>query len=197
MRLVVGISGATGAIYGYNLVKALASLDVECHLIISDWAKKTLDMELNVSYKKLCDLAYCCYDFRDLAAPVSSGSFYTDGMVISPCSMKTLAGIAHGYDDNLLIRAASVTLKEHRKLVLIPRETPFTAIHLENMFKLAQMGVVIMPPIPAFYNAPMSFKELVDHFNGRVLDQFGIKNDLVKRWDSINAGIIRGNVDSC
>jgi 4-hydroxy-3-polyprenylbenzoate decarboxylase len=184
MRIIVGISGASGAIYGYRLMQILIEKKVEVHLVISPWAKQTIEMELGLSVDEISKLACHWYDFHNLAGAIASGSFLTDGMVIAPCSMKTLAGIAHGYDDNLLIRAASVTLKEQRKLILVTRETPLTPIYLENMLTLARMGVVIMPPIPAFYNKPSSIEEIIDHSIGRVLDHLKIKHNLIERWCS-------------
>ena len=157
MRIVVAISGATGAIYGIKLLEALAQTGTETHLVISDWGKKTIAMETNYSVEQVMALATQYHDKGNLAAAISSGSFRHQGMVVAPCSMKTLAGIAHGYDENLIVRAAGVTLKEQRKLILLPRETPLTPIHLENMLSLSRLGVVMMPPVPAFYNKPESY----------------------------------------
>lgn len=182
MRVIVGISGASGVVYGIGLLAAFRALDVETHLIMSQWAEKILALETDRDLSSIHALASIRYDNRDMAAAVASGSFLTAGMVIAPCSMKTLAGIANGYSQNLLERAADVTIKEGRKLVLVPRETPLSAIHLENMLKLARMGVVIAPPMPAFYINPRQISELIDHHIGKVLDQFGFSNALVKRW---------------
>ena len=182
MRVIVGISGASGIIYGIRLLEAFKAVPIETHLIMSEWAEKILALETDCDLSCVNGLATVRYDNRDMAAPVASGSFLTAGMVISPCSMKTLAGIANGYSQNLLERAADVTIKEGRKLVLVPRETPLSAVHLENMLKLARMGVVIAPPMPAFYINPKQVCELVDHHIGKIMDQFGFSNTLVKRW---------------
>lgn len=182
MCIVVAISGASGAIYGVRLLEVLQAAQVETHLILSDWGKKTIELETAYSVEQVIGLASHHHEIRNQAAPISSGSFRHRGMVIAPCSMKTLAGLANGYDDNLITRAASVTLKEQRKLILLPRETPLTAIHLENMLKLARLGVVIMPPIPAYYNKPGSIREIVDHSVARVLDHLDIEHQLIKRW---------------
>lgn len=184
MRIIVGISGATGIIYGIRLLEVLRETGVETHLVMSRWAKETLAMETDYSPEYLYHLAGKHYEYDNMSAAISSGSFRAGGMVIAPCSMKTLAGIAHGYGDNLLQRAADVTIKEKRKLILVPRETPLNAIHLENMLRLSQAGTVIMPPMPAFYNKPQTIAELVDHLVGRILDHLGIENDLAKRWSS-------------
>ncbi len=181
-RIVVGISGASGAIYGIRLLECLRDRGVESHLVISDWAKRTIEMETAYSVEQVMDLADVRYDLSDLGASVSSGSFRQDGMVIAPCSMKTLAGIAQGLELNLIMRAASVTLKEQRKLVLLARETPLTSIHLEHMLTLARMGVVIMPPVPAMYNQPASVAQIIDHTVSRALDHLRVDNDLIRRW---------------
>jgi flavin prenyltransferase len=181
-RLIVGITGATGAILGVRLLEALQRTDVEAHLIVSKWGAHTLAEETPYSLERLRGMAACSYAPNDQGAPVSSGSFLTDGMVIAPCSMRSLAAIASGQSEHLIHRAADVVLKERRKLVLVVREAPFSEIHLENMLKLARMGVVIFPPVPAFYNHPQSVEELVDHVVMRVLDQFGIHLNLMERW---------------
>ncbi len=182
MRVIVGISGASGVIYGIRLLEAFKAVPIETHLIMSEWAENILALETDCDLSSVNDLAAVKYDNRDMTAPVASGSFLTAGMVIAPCSMKTLAGIANGYSQNLLERAADVTIKEGRKLVLVPRETPLSAVHLENMLKLARMGVVIAPPMPAFYINPKQVSDLVDHHVGKIMDQFGFSNTLVKRW---------------
>lgn len=184
MRLVVGITGATGAIYGIRTLEALRSSGVESHLVISPWGEKTIEAEASHSVEAVKALAFRCYDPSDLGAPISSGSYLTEGMVIVPCSMKTLAAIANGYSENLIERAADVTIKEHRPLVLVVRETPLSAIHLENMLKLARLGVTIMPPMPAFYCGPRSIDDIVNHLVGKVLDKFNIQHDLFQRWGS-------------
>jgi flavin prenyltransferase len=181
-RLIVGISGASGVIYGIRLLEALKEIKIETHLIMSEWAERILALESDYDPVYVKGLASVRYDNRDLAAPIASGSFLTAGMVILPCSMKTLAGIAGGYSQNLLERAADVTITEGRKLVLMPRETPFSPIHLENMLKLARIGVAITPAIPAFYIRPQNVLELVDHQVGMIIDRLGFPNRLSKRW---------------
>ncbi|ABO50987.1 3-octaprenyl-4-hydroxybenzoate carboxy-lyase [Desulforamulus reducens MI-1] len=182
MRIVVGITGATGAIYGINLLEQLKKMDIETHLILSHWARRTIELETSYSVRQVIDLANIYYPEDHLAAAISSGSFRHQGMIIAPCSMKTLAGLAHGYAENLIVRAADVTLKEGRPLILVPRETPLNAIHLENMLKLAKCGAVILPPMPAFYHRPASIQDIVDQTVGRILDRLGVENNLVKRW---------------
>jgi flavin prenyltransferase len=181
-RIIVGITGATGAIFGVRLLEALQRTDIETHLIVSKWGAHTLAEETPYSLDRVRKMAACSYAPNDQGAPVSSGSFLTDGMVIAPCSMRSLAAIASGQSDHLIHRAADVVLKERRKLVLVVREAPFSEIHLENMLKLARMGVVIFPPVPAFYNHPQSVEELIGHVAMRVLDQFGIHLNLMERW---------------
>ncbi|NLW08033.1 MAG: UbiX family flavin prenyltransferase [Clostridia bacterium] len=185
MRLVVAVTGATGAIYAVRLLQALKEKEVEVHLILSRWARETVRLETNFDEENFRQLATCCYTENDLAAPLASGSFQHQGMVVIPCSMKTLAGIAHGYAANLIMRAADVTLKEGRRLILATRETPLNAIHLENMLTLARLGVVIMPPVPAFYNQPRSIDDLVNNFVGRIMDLLGLEHDLVARWSGM------------
>ncbi|WP_134702821.1 non-oxidative hydroxyarylic acid decarboxylases subunit B [Ammoniphilus sp. YIM 78166] len=182
MRLIVGITGATGAIYGIHVLEALKACGVETHLILSTWAETTIKLETDYSIEDVKRLASNVYSSSNLAASVSSGSFRTDGMIIAPCSMKTLSGIAHGYADNLIVRAADVILKEKRKLVLLTREAPLNEIHLENMLKLSRMGSIILPPMPAFYNHPKSIEDIIKHTVARTLDQFDIENSLTKRW---------------
>ncbi|HOV79717.1 MAG TPA: UbiX family flavin prenyltransferase [Bacillota bacterium] len=186
MRVLVGITGASGAIYGITVLKLLKECGVETHLIMSDWAKRTIELETGRTPDQVASMASCCYRPGDMAAAVSSGSFRHRGMVIAPCSMKTLAAIACGYSDNLIARAADVVIKEGRKLVLLPRETPFSPVHLENMLKLARIGVTIMPPVPAFYHRPQTVEDLVTQTAGRVLDLLGIDNDLFPRWGDGN-----------
>ncbi len=184
LRLIVGITGATGAIFGVRLLEALRSQDIETHLIVSKWGAHTLAEETSYPAERVREMATFSYAPNDQAAAISSGSFLTSGMVIAPCSVRTLAAIATGHSDNLIHRAADVVLKERRKLVLLVRETPLSEIHLENMLKLARIGAVILPPVPAFYNHPRSIEALVDHVVMRTLDQFGIHTDLVERWGS-------------
>lgn len=181
-RLAVGMTGATGAIYGVRALEVLRDTPVETHLVISSWAKKTIVAETGRNPSDVLAMADFVYDEKNQAARLSSGSFLTGGMMVAPCSMKTLAAIANGFSDNLIQRAADVTLKEGRKLLLLVRESPLNVIHLENMLKLARMGVVIMPPVPAFYARPRSLDEMVDHTVGRALDHFGIELNLVRRW---------------
>jgi len=182
MRLIVGITGSTGIIYGIKMLEALKRLKIETHLIISEWAKKCLLLETKFDLKYVKSLVDSYSDDSNMAASVSSGTYKTDGMVVIPCSMKTLSAIANGYDETLVARAAGVTIKESRKLVLVTRETPFSSIHLENMLKLARIGVTILPPIPGFYNKPKTIDDLVNHTVGKCLDQFNIEHNLFKRW---------------
>lgn len=182
-RIVVAISGASGAIYGIRLLEELRSTGmVETHLIISDWAKKNIEYETDIKVEDVCALADYCYDNKNLGAKISSGSFLTSGMVIAPCSMKTLSAVACGFTENLIVRAADVALKEHRRLIMVPRETPLNAIHLENMLKLSRLGVTIAPPVPSFYQQPKTIDDLLKHFTGRILDNLGINNELSGRW---------------
>jgi 4-hydroxy-3-polyprenylbenzoate decarboxylase len=186
MRLIVGITGATGAPLGVRLLEVLAALpDVETHLVMSRWARTTIELETPYTHREVAKLADVVHGSADQAASISSGSFRTDGMVIAPCSMKTLAGIRAGYADGLVGRAADVVLKERRRLVLVPRETPLSEIHLENMLGLSRMGAVMVPPMPAFYNHPESTGDIVDHVVHRVLDQFDLPTPDAKRWDGI------------
>ena len=182
-RLIVGITGATGVILGVRLLQLLQKTDIETHLIISKWGARTLVHETKFSVEAVQGLAKHNHQIGNQGAPVSSGSFLTRGMVIAPCSVRTLSAIANGQSDNLLHRAADVILKERRKLVLLVREAPLNDIHLENMLKLSRMGVVILPPVAAFYNQPKTLDDIIDHIAMRTLDQFGIHTDVVKRWD--------------
>ena len=173
-RLVVGITGATGTILGVRLLQALRDTDVEAHLVVSRWGARTLLHETPFSLEDVRRLATKSYAENDQGAAISSGSFLTEGMVIVPCSAKTLAAVAHGHCENLVQRAADVTLKERRRLVLAVREAPLSDIHLENMLKLSRMGAVISPPVPAFYTRPRTLDDMVDHVVARLLDLFGI-----------------------
>jgi 4-hydroxy-3-polyprenylbenzoate decarboxylase len=173
-RLVVGITGATGTILGVRLLQALRDTDVETHLVVSRWGARTLLHETPFALDDVRRLATRCYAENDQGAAISSGSFLTEGMVVVPCSAKTLAAIAHGHGENLVQRAADVTLKERRRLVLAVREAPLSDIHLENMLKLSRMGAVISPPVPAFYTRPRTLDDVVDHMVARMLDLFGI-----------------------
>lgn len=189
MRIIVGITGASGAIFGVRTLQALRTLQVETHLVMSRWARATLLQETGLSAEQVAELAAVVHSGDNQAAPISSGSFKTDGMIIAPCSMKTLAAIRSGYSDNLLTRAADVILKERRKLVLLARESPLSEIHLENMLALTRMGAVIFPPVPGFYNQPKTIDEMVMYIVGRVLDQFGLELPDMARWSGMgNAG---------
>jgi len=183
MRLIVGITGATGSIIGVRLLQALERTAVETHLVMSKWGARTLVHETPYTLAQVRKMATTHYSPLDQGAAISSGSFLTNGMVVAPCSVRTLAAIAGGNGDHLVHRAADVILKERRKLVLVVRESPLNEIHLENMLKLARMGVVILPPVPAFYNHPRSLDQMVDHIVMRILDQFDIHLDLMDRWD--------------
>jgi flavin prenyltransferase len=182
MRLIVGLTGATGSIFGVRLLERLRELDVETHLVISRWGARTLTHETPYSREHIESLATVVYPPGDMGATISSGSFKTDGMIVAPCSAKTLAAIAHGFGDNLIHRAADVILKERRRLLLAVREAPLSEIHLENMLKLSRMGAVILPPVPAFYNHPRTIDDLVDHSVARMLDVFGLEVRGAVRW---------------
>jgi 4-hydroxy-3-polyprenylbenzoate decarboxylase len=183
MRLIIGMTGATGAPLGVRLLEALRELeDVETHLVMSRWARTTIELETPYTAREVAKLADVVHGAGDQAASISSGSFRTDGMIVIPCSMKTLAGIRAGYADGLVGRAADVVLKERRKLVLVPRETPLSEVHLENMLALSRMGVAMVPPMPAFYNHPEGVDDIVDHVVARVLDQFDLPAARARRW---------------
>ena len=182
MRLIVGITGATGVIYGVRLLERLRDAGVETHLVISRWGARTLLHETTYSRAQVEALAREVYAPNDLGAAIASGSFPVDGMVIAPCSVKTLGVIAHGCGDGLVHRAADVTLKERRKLLLAVREAPLSAIHLENMLTLARMGAIMMPPMPAFYTRPRTLDDAIDHTVARMLDQFGVEVPGAPRW---------------
>jgi len=181
-KIVIGFSGASGIIYGIRLLEVLHSINIQTYLIISEWAKKNIVIETPKTLEYVKSLSSVNYDNSKLDASVSSGSFLHDGMVIVPCSMKSLSSIANGYDDTLISRAASVTLKESRKLILVPRETPLSRIHLENMIKVQEAGAIILPAMPGFYHNPSSIDQIVDHLVGKILDQLKIKHELFKRW---------------
>ena len=192
-RLVIGISGASGVIYGIRLLELLRQEpDVQTHLVMSSSAKRTIPLETNWSIAKVEALADEVHSSKDIAANISSGSYRTDGMVVAPCTMKTLSGIVHSYTDNLLTRAADVVLKEGRKLVLMPREVPLHAGHCKLLHEAALMGIHIAPPMPAFYNHPKTIDDLINHSLGRVLDLFGMDLGIVERW----AGAENPNVSS-
>lgn len=182
-RLVVGLSGSSAPQYGIAMLRALRSIDsVESHLVISQGARRTIELEACLPIEDVLGLADVVHDTANLAASVSSGSFETMGMVVIPCSMRSLAAIAHGLSSDLLTRAADVTLKERRRLVLVTRETPLSLIHLRNMVAVTEAGASILPPVPAFYHRPHSIDDLIDHTVGKVLDQFGIDHHLYQRW---------------
>jgi 4-hydroxy-3-polyprenylbenzoate decarboxylase len=182
-RLVVGITGASGTIYGVRLLERLRALEIETHLVLSRWGARTLVHETSYSVEQVQRLASASYASTDQGAAISSGSFVTMGMIVLPCSMKTLGAIAHGMGDGLIARAADVVLKERRRLVLGVREAPFHDIHLENMLRLSRMGVIIAPPMPAFYTRPASIDDLVDYSVTRLLDLFGLHDPSAPRWD--------------
>jgi 4-hydroxy-3-polyprenylbenzoate decarboxylase len=187
MQLIVGMSGASGAIYGIRLLEALRQTGVESHLILTLAARKTIHLETDRTVKEVVALAKHTYAIDDVAAAVASGSFKTAGMVVLPCSIKSMSAIAHAYSDNLLVRAADVTLKERRRLVLAVRETPLHQGHLRTMLKLSKMGAIILPPVPAFYHHPKTVDDIVDHTVGKILDLFEIEHDLFQRWTGAEA----------
>jgi 4-hydroxy-3-polyprenylbenzoate decarboxylase len=182
-RIIVGITGATGAIFGVRILERLREFDVETHLVVSAWGAKTIEHETGMSARQVRSLADVSHRPGEQGATISSGSFETRGMIVAPCSVKTLAQIASGMADDLVARAADVVIKEQRKLVLMVRESPFSPIHLENMLRLARMGVSILPPMPAFYNQPKDIGDIVDHIVTRALDQFGLHSEKTPRWD--------------
>ncbi len=182
-RIVVGISGASGVIYGIRLLKVLRETEWETHLVISEAAKQNILLETSLAVKEVEDLADKVYDPKNQAAAISSGSFKTSGMIIVPCAIKTLSGVAHSFNENLLIRAADVTLKEGRRLILVVRETPLHKGHLALMQKVVDLGGIILPPVPAFYTSPKSIDDLIDHTIGKILDVMEIDHTLYKRWE--------------
>lgn len=186
-RLVIAITGATGAVYGVRLLQVLqANPAVETHLVVSDAAVLTLHQETGMQRREVEALADVVHKQHNVGAAIASGSFPSDGMIIAPCSMKTLASVAHGLSDNLVARAADVALKERRRLVLMVRETPFNLAHLRNMTAVTEMGGIIFPPLPSFYHRPQSIAEMVDHTVARVLDLFSIAHELAPRWSGLN-----------
>lgn len=186
-RIVVGITGASGVIYGIRLLEVLKEKGVESHLVLSDVAKKNILIETSFKIEGVKNLAYKVYDINDLTAPISSGSFRTFGMVIVPCTLKTLSSIANSYNDNLIIRAADVILKERRRLVLVVRETPLHKGHLELMYKVADLGGIILPPTPAFYHTPRSIQDIINQTVGKILDLLDVDHSLFKRWEGITS----------
>jgi 4-hydroxy-3-polyprenylbenzoate decarboxylase len=185
-KLIVAITGATGVIYGVRLLQALRELpEVQSHLLISEAGVLNLHQELDLNRKDVEALADVVHNVRDVGASIASGSFQSDGMIIAPCSMKTLAAVANGLSDNLITRAADVALKERRRLVLMVRETPFNLAHLRNMTSVTEMGGIIFPPLPGFYHKPQSIQEMVDHTIGRVLDLYALPHHLTPRWNGL------------
>jgi 4-hydroxy-3-polyprenylbenzoate decarboxylase len=191
LKIVVGITGSSGVIYGIKLLYFLKKSEIETHIVLSKWAEKNIEIETDECVTEVKKLASFEYKENDMTASISSGSFKTNGMIIIPCSMKTLASIANGYDDNLISRAAAVTIKENRKLVIVPRETPLSQIHLSNMLKLAEIGVTILPAMPGFYHRPKTVNDLIMHIVGKTLDQFDISNEVFKRWKSNESDSIK------
>lgn len=186
-RIIVGVTGATGAPFAVRILQMLREIPaVETHLVLSTWARTNIERETSLSVREVTELADVSYKLAEQGAPISSGSFRTDGMIIVPCSMRTLAAVRHGLADNLVTRAADVVLKERRTLVLVPRETPLSDIHLENMLALSRMGARIVPPMPAFYNSPETIDDLIDHVAVRILDQFDLDVPQARRWRGLD-----------
>lgn len=196
-RIIVGISGATGSVYGIRLLELLRQVPgVETHLVVSNAGRLNIALETDRTPADIAALAHCVHDAKDIGASIASGSFRSDGMVVAPCSMRTLSAIVHSASDNLLVRAADVVLKERRLLVLMPRETPLHLGHCRLLTAAAEMGAVLVPPMPAFYNRPTSVDDIVDHSVGRVLDLFGIDAGVVRRWEGTRAAVAaRGDRD--
>lgn len=192
-RLIIGMSGATGAVYGIRLLQLLKGTpDIETHLVMSKAAERTIAFETQYTIAQVRDMADASYNVADIGAKISSGSFHTEGMIVAPCSMKTLAAVANSLSIDLLGRSADVILKERRPLVLMVRETPFHLGHLRLMVQAAEMGAIIVPPVPAFYNFPKTLDDIVNHSVGRVLDLFKIEVDIVKRWGGMHASARSG-----
>jgi len=186
-RMVIGISGATGAQIAIELLTKMQHYpDWETHLVISQGARRTIQIETTYSVEQIQELATRCYPLDDVAAHISSGTFKTEGMVVVPCSMKTLSGIVSGFSLNLLLRAADVHLKERRKLVLVARESPLSAVHLNNMLAAANMGAIVMPPVLTYYNRPATIHDMTTHIVGKIMDVFGLQADGFKRWNEIH-----------
>ena len=185
MKIIVGITGSTGVIYGIRLLEVLKRLNVDTHLVISEWAAKCIGMETDYTVDHVKSLATSVSDEKNMASNISSGTHKINGMIIAPCSMKTLSAIANGYDDTLVARAAGVTIKESRKLILMTRETPLSPIHLENMLKLSRIGVIILPPVTEFYTKPKTIDDIINHGIGKCLDQFDLEHNLYPRWGTL------------
>ena len=186
MRLIVGITGASGVIYGIRLVKALSDLKIETHLVISEAGAQNIEYETDMKLKDIKAMAGFSYDIADIGASIASGSFQRDGMVVIPCSIKTLSGLCYSYASNLILRAGDVTLKERKPLVLVVRETPFHRGHLQAMLQLTEMGAIILPPIPSFYHRPKTIDDIIDHTVSRVLDMFNIEHNFASRWSGLH-----------
>jgi 4-hydroxy-3-polyprenylbenzoate decarboxylase len=184
-RIIIGISGASGVIYGVRMLEHLRNTDCETHLILSNSAKLTIEIETSYRAKEVAEMADFTYDNKNMAASISSGSFLTDGMIVAPCTIKTLSGIANSYTDNLLIRAADVSLKEKRKLALLVRETPLHKGHLQLMTTAADLGAHILPPVPSFYHMPKTIDDIIDQTVGKVFDYMDIEHDLFSRWSGL------------
>lgn len=184
-KIIVAITGASGSIYGIKLIEILKKLNIETHLVISKSAYITISQETSYSIDQIKNMANHVYNNNDIAASISSGSFRTNGMIVAPCTMKTMASIACGIEDNLISRSANVTLKERRRLVLMVRETPFHSGNLENMLRLSNYGAIIAPPVPAFYNSPQTIDDIVNHSVARALDLFDIETSLIDRWTGV------------
>ncbi|MDA0525020.1 UbiX family flavin prenyltransferase [Methanococcoides alaskense] len=182
MEIVIGISGASGAQYGIRLLEVLSEMDIDTHLVLTEAAKKILAVETDYTPEDIEDMATAVYDEKDFTAPIASGSHPFEGMIIAPCSMKTLASVANGTSDNLIARTADVCLKERRKLVLMTRETPLSGIHIENMLRAHNAGAILLPACPGFYNRPTTMEELIDFMAGRALDLMKIENSIYRRW---------------
>lgn len=183
MKIVVGMNGTTGVVYGIRLLQALSDMEgIETHLIISRACERTIELETDCSIEDIRSYASYTHPIEDIAACLASGSFQHDGMIVAPCSMKTLSAVANAYSDNLLTRAADVTLKERRRLLLLVRETPLHLGHLKNMVRVTEMGGIVMPPVPAFYHQPRTIQDIVDHTVGKILDIFRIEHTLYRRW---------------
>ncbi len=189
MVLVIGITGATGCIYGIRLLEVLSTMsDIETHLVISEAGELTIKHETDRCVADIRKLASHSYDIADVGARISSGSFQREGMIIAPCTVKTMSALANSYNENLIIRAGDVTLKERKKLLLLFRETPLHIGHIRNLERLTEMGAIIMPPVPAFYDKPKPIQDIGDHTVGKMLDMFGIKHNLFQRWAGISKG---------
>ena len=186
MRLIIGITGASGSIYGIRLLQVLSSQKIETHLVISEAGEQNIKYETSWKLEEIKALADCTYDISDIGASIASGSFKRDGMVVMPCSIKTLSGLCYSYASNLILRAGDVTLKERKPLILAVRETPFHKGHLNAMLQLTEMGAIIMPPIPSFYHKPQTIDDIIDHTVSRVLDLLNVEHNIASRWSGLN-----------